>query len=212
MGLEVAVGSTPAAVRSARLAKELAWASADKPMFCVVSPIAPPRLWRVVADGVRSATETAFVETPGGTAALERAVAAGAQHLARLSSALIEPHLRLDAQLAAMVVSGDKAHIAVSSGMRVYRARNGEPQRLMNHGNRSPGISHGGLHVSTERLLRGDLFVFGSRDGFAMPSIGAMATTLAQRPEAPAKDLCDAMLRSCRSASVSAGVVVLRVR
>ena len=212
MGLEVAVGSSPSTVRAGSLAKDVAWASPRHPVFCVISPVAPARLWSQVAETVRVTLETSLGDGQKGLGALERAVGAGAQSLARLRSVLIEPHLNLDAQLAAMVIVGDQAHIAVSAGMRVSRARNGEPQRLLNHANRTPGITHGGMLVTTERLSRGDLFVFGSRDGFGMRSIGAMAAVLAQRPDATARDLCDAVLKPCRSSGVSTGMVVLRVR
>jgi hypothetical protein len=212
MGLEVAVGSSPSSVRAASLAKDVAWASPRHPVFAVISPVAPARLWSQVAETVRVTLEDALGDGQKGLAALERAVGAGAQAVGRLRAVLIEPHLNLDAQLVAMVIVGDQAHIAVSAGMRVYRARNGEPQRLLNHAHRTPGITHGGMLVTTERLTRGDLFVFGSRDGFGMRSIGAMATMLAQRPSSPAKDLCDAVLKPCRAAGLATGMVVLRVR
>jgi hypothetical protein len=212
MGLEVAVGSSPSTVRAGALAKDVAWASAKHPVFAVISPVAPARLWSQVAETVRVTLEESLGDGQKGLSALERAVGAGAQSLGRLRSVLIEPHLSLDAQLVSMVIVGDQAHIAISAGMRVYRARNGEPQRLLNHAHRSPGITHGGMLVTTERLSRGDLFVFGSRDGFGMRSIGAMAAVLAQRPDASARDLCEAVLRPCRASGVSTGMVVLRVR
>lgn len=212
MGLEVAVGSSPSAVRATSLAKDVAWASREHPVFGVISPVAPPRLWSQVAETVRVTVEEKLGDGQKGLTALERAVGAGAHALGRLRSVLIEPHLNLDAQLVAMVIVGDQAHIAISAGMRVYRARNGEPQRLLNHAHRTPGITHGGMLVTTERLSRGDLFVFGSRDGFGMRSIGAMAAVLAQRPSATAKELCDAVLKPCRATGLSTGMVVLRVR
>lgn len=212
MGLEVAVGSSPSTVRAGALAKDVAWASAKHPVFAVISPVAPARLWSQVTETVRVTLEESLGDGQKGLSALERAVGAGAQSLGRLRSVLIEPHLSLDAQLVSMVIVGDQAHIAISAGMRVYRARNGEPQRLLNHAHRSPGITHGGMLVTTERLSRGDLFVFGSRDGFGMRSIGAMAAVLAQRPDASARDLCEAVLRPCRASGVSTGMVVLRVR
>lgn len=212
MGLEVAVGSSPSAVRAASLAKDIAWASPKHPVFAVISPVAPARLWSQVAETVRVTLEESLGDGQKGLTALERAVGAGAAALGRLRAVLIEPHLALDAQMVAMVIVGDQAHIAISAGMRVYRARNGEPQRLLNHAHRTPGITHGGMLVTTERLSRGDLFVLGSRDGFGMRSIGAMAAVLAQRPGAPARDLCDAVLRPCRASGLSTGMVVLRVR
>lgn len=212
MGLEVAVGSSPSAVRSGSLTKDVAWASPHHPVFCVVSPVAPARLWNQVAETVLVTVERSLGDGQKGLAALERAVGAGAQAVNRLRAVLIEPHLNLDAQIVAMVIVGDQAHIAISAGMRVYRARNGEPQRLLNHAHRTPGITHGGMLVTTERLSRGDLFVFGSRDGFGMRSIGAMAAVLAQRPASSAKELCDAVLKPCRASGLSTGMVVLRVR
>lgn len=212
MGLEVAIGSSPSAVRAGSLAKDVAWASPQHPVFCVISPVGPERLWSQLAETVRVSLTESLGDGQKGLGALERAVGAAAQSIGRLRSVLIEPHLSLDAQLVAMVIVGDQAHIAISAGMRVYRARNGDPQRLLNHANRTPGITHGGMLVTTERLSRGDLFVLGSRDGFGMRSIGAMAAVLAQRPEASAKELCDAVLKPCRASGISTGMVVLRVR
>lgn len=212
MGLEVAVGSSPSSVRAGSLARDVAWASPKHPVFAVISPVAPARLWSQVAETVRVTVEESLGDGQKGLSALERAVGAGAQSLQRLRSVLIEPHLNLDAQLVAMVIVGDQAHVAISAGMRVYRARRGEPERLLNHAHRTPGITHGGMLVTTERLNRGDLFVFGSRDGFGIRSIGSMAALLAQRPDAPAKDLCDAVLKPCRASGTATGMVVLRVR
>lgn len=212
MILDVALGTASAQVRSARIAKDVVRASRKVQAYCVVAPIAPPRLWGMVSGRVLDAFEGALSEWPLGVAAIQRALGAGAQALARIQSVLIEPNLALDAQLAALVAGGDTAYVAVSSGMRVYRARNGEPQRLLAKAQRAPGISHGGLLIATERLLPGDLYVFGSRDAFGMRSIGAVAGILAQRPQAPVTELCDAALSPCRAAGLGAALVVMRVK
>lgn len=218
MGLEVALGTSLAKVRATQLACVAARAVSSVPVFAVVSPLAPPRLWSWVADGVLKGFEKNLTEVGeskvGKISAvqLQRAVGAGALALSAIQSALIEPHLSLDAQMVAVAVEGGAAHIALSAGTRVYRARAGEPRRLLNAPQRSPGIAHGGMHIATERLQRGDLFVFGSRDAFGMRSIGALAALLAARPDAPAVELCEAAIGPCRSAGLGAGVVVLRVR
>ncbi|MBI5512146.1 MAG: hypothetical protein HY909_00170 [Deltaproteobacteria bacterium] len=211
MPLDVALGTSSARVRTSRISKDLARALPQRQAFGVVAPLAPPRLWTMVTGAVLGAFETAIVEGAMSVGTLQRALGAGAQALARVQAALVEPNLSLDAQMVCMAAAGDVTHMAVSSGMRVYRARNGEPQRLLGKAQRSPGISHGGLLVATERLVLGDLYVFGSRDAFGMRSIGAIAGLLAQRPDAPVADLCDAVLAPCRAAGLGAALVVLRV-
>lgn len=212
MGIDVAIGSSPARVRSTFLSKDVARAAPAHPVFSVVAPIAPPRLWSSITQLVGDAFEKTLDDARQGVVGMQRAVGAGAQSLVRFHSALVEPGLSLDAQLVALAIVGDAAHVAISSGMRIYRARNGEPKRLLTNAQRSPGISQGGMLVSTERLLRGDLFVFGSRDGFGMRSIGAVATMLAQRPDAPSVEICEAALAPCRGAGIGAGLAVVRVR
>lgn len=212
MGLEVALGSSLARVRAAQLPRDVARAVPLAPVFTVVSPTAPPRLWSWVADGVLKGFEKNLGDGKGGAVLLQRSIGAGALALSAIQAALVEPHLTLDAQMVALSVEGAAAHIAISAGMRVYRARAGEPRRLLNSPQRSPGISHGGMLVATERLQRGDLFVMGSRDAFGMRSIGAVATLLATRPDAPPAELCEAALGPCRATGVGVGLVVLRVR
>lgn len=212
MPLDVALGSSSAKVRTARVSKDMARGLARMQAFCTVAPIAPPRLWSMVTQSVMGAFESTLSENPISVTLLQRALGAGAQSLARLQASLVEPNLSLDAQLACMAVHGDSGHLAISSGMRVYRARGGEPQRLLGRAQRSPGISHGGLLVATERLVPGDLFVFGSRDAFGMRSIGAIAGLLASQPKADVADLCDAVLAPCRSTGLGAALVVVRVR
>lgn len=211
MGLEIALGSSPASVRASTMLRDGAAASPHGGAWCVVAPIAPPRLWQAVREVALKGFFTTLGDSTGAVP-LQRSVGAASQSLTRLQAALVEPNLSLDAQMAAMTVQGDAAHLTLSSGMRIYRARNGEPKRLLNSAQRAPAISHGGMLVATERLLRGDLFVVGSRDAFAVRSIGNVAALLAQRPDATSAEVCEALLNPCRSAGVGVGVVVLRVR
>ncbi len=177
----------------------------------MLAPIAPPRLWQAVREVAQTAFFASLAENTGAVP-LQRAIGAASQALTRLQAALVEPNLSLDAQMVAVTVQGDAAHLTISSGMRIYRARDGEPKRLLNNTRRAPAISHGGMLVATERLLRGDLFVVGSREAFGMRSIGTVAGLLAQRPDASSAEVCESALSSCRTAGVGVGLIVLRVR
>lgn len=212
MPLEIALGSAKARVRTAQLLRDQARAGPTGNALCVVSPVGPPRLWSPIVDAVEQAFLQSVGDGRGGTVALQRAAGAGAQGLARLQGALVEPHLGLDAQLVGFVAIADHAHMTISSGMRIYRARQGEPRRLLNSPQRAPGISRGGMLVSSEALLRGDLYVLGSRDAFAIRSIGAIATLLARSPEASATELCEAALAPCRSLGLGVALAVVRVK
>lgn len=166
----------------------------------------------MVSEAVTSAWEKSLGDARGGEPALQRALGAGAQAIARLQSVLVEPALPLDAQFAGFVSQGDAALLTVSSGMRIYRARGVEPKRLLAGSQRTPGLSRGGMAVATERLSRGDLFVFGSRDAFGMRTIGTLAALLAQRVDASAAEVCEAGLGPARTAATGVALVVIRVR
>lgn len=210
--LEAATGASLANVRTAQINRDVVRACQNAKAWCVVTPLAPPRLWSMVAEGVAAAFEASLGDGRSGTPGVQRALGAGAQCLTRIQSVLVEPSLTLDAQLTAFVAAGEAAHLTVSSGMRIYRARKGEPKRLLANTQRAPGLSRGGMSVSTERLAPGDLFVLGSRDAFGMRSIGAVAVLLAQRPDAPVQEICETALTSCRSNGIGAGLVVIRAR
>ncbi|MBL8602525.1 MAG: hypothetical protein JNK72_11435 [Myxococcales bacterium] len=211
MALEVALGTSLARVRTAQITRDLALAGPDGHAFCVVAPLSPPRLWSTVNEAVRRGFFPALQEQKGINGGLQRATGAAAQAISRLRGALVEPNLNLDAQLVGVVTQGEQVHLTISAGMRIYRARGGEPKRLLNNPQRTPGVSRGGMLLSTDRLLQGDLLVFGSRDAFGMRSIGAIATMLAQRPAARASELCEAALGPCRTAGIGVGLVVMRV-
>lgn len=212
LSLDVALGSSPARVRTAQITKDVSRAAASGLAWCVVGPVAPPRLWHAVSDAAADAFGATLGDARAGEADLHRALGASAHAVARVQSVLVEPHLAVDAQLAALVHRRDAALVTVSSGMRVYRARGAEPTRLLATAHRSPGVARGGLAVATERIHRGDLFIFGSRDAFGMRSIGALASLLARRADASVAEVCEAALGPCRDAGIGAALVVLRAR
>lgn len=212
--LDVALGTSPSKLRGAALTKDIVHPFARGRGWVVVSPLAPPRMWSHVTDVVARAFESVAVSDDGPLDAMrvQRAVGAGAQALVRAQSALVEPNLPLDAQIVGVLCHDSVFEVAISSGMRVFRARGAEPKRLLNNAQRSPGILRGGLLVSTERLQRGDLFVLGSRDAFGAQSMGAVAGLLARTPDAAPDALLKVALASCRASEIAAALVVVRVR
>jgi hypothetical protein len=212
MSFDVAIRSSPARVRTASVLRDVGRKGRGGGVWFVVAPIAPPRLWQMVNDAVAAAFDASIGDARGGEPALHRALGATAQAIARVQSALVEPNLAIDAQFAALVALDNVVLLTVSSGMRVYRARSGEPQRLLDTPQRSPGLSRGGMVVATERLVRGDLFVLGSRNGFGTRSVGAIAALLARRSDAASREVCDAALDPCAAAGIGASLVTLRVR
>lgn len=211
--LDVAFGATPTQVRNTPLTKDMVRPFSGGRGWVVVNPLSPPRLWSSVADAVARAFESVVVagDTPGDAVRVQRAVGAGAQAIVRLQSALVEPNLPLDAQLVGVLGHDSVLDIAISSGMRVFRARGAEPRRLLSNAQRSPGIVRGGLLVSTERLQRGDLYVFGSRDAFGTRAMGAVAGLLQRSPDASPGALLEVALSACRTAGMPAALVVVRV-
>lgn len=212
--LDVAFGNSPALLRGSALVKDAVRPFAGGRGWIVVNPLAPPRLWSRVSGEVSRAFEAIAVSDDGPIDAMrvQRGVGAGAQALMRLQSALIEPNLPLDAQLVGVIGHDSVLEIAISSGMRVFRARRGEPKRLLNNAQRSPGILGGGLLVSTERIQRGDLYVFGSRDAFGTRAMGAVAGLLASTPDALPEAIVNTALAGCRRDEIPAALVVARVR
>lgn len=212
VSLDVSLGCSLARVRGAQLTKDQGYAATSGRAWCVVGPVAPPRLWHAVAGAAGTSFGATLGDARAGEADLQRALGAAAHAVSRVQSVLVEPHLAVDAQLAAFVFAGEAALVTVSSGMRVYRARGAEPTRLLSNAHRSPGLARGGLAVATERVQRGDLFVFGSRDAFGMRSIGSLASLLARRPDAAVAEVCEAALGPCRDAGIGAALVVIRAR
>jgi hypothetical protein len=211
LSFDVSFGSAPARVRTAHIHKDVGFACTTTHAWCVVVPLAPPRLWHMVSGATSSGFQRGLAEGPVGEPSLQRALGVALQNIHKMQGMLVEPALPIDAQFGAIVVSGETLLVTVSSGVRVYRARKGEPKRLLAQGHRSPGLSRGGMSITTERPQRGDLYVLGSRDAFALRSIGALAALLAEHPSATSGDVTEAVLGPCRSAGIGVGIVALRV-
>ncbi len=210
--LDAALGTSTARVRSVRIARDLARALPAPSVFYVTAPLGPPRLWAEISRAATTGFELALQDgTPPGESTLPRAIASAARSIEGYQSTLLEPNLPLDAQFACFLHVGDRAHLMVSSGMRVYRARDGGPQRVLGRSHATLGIAQGGLPWSTEALHRGDIYVLGSRDAFGMRSTAAIVAALSRDRVVPVWDLCEAALGPCRTEGLGAALAVLRV-
>jgi hypothetical protein len=178
--------------------------------FVVVNPVAPPRLWGWVGDAVLSALERSLEGQPASGASIQRCIEAATAAVGKVRAQLIEAHLTVDAQVGVLLLGTGSAYIALTSGVRLYRARNGVPERLYAKTGRPPGIATGQPQTSTESILPGDLFVLGTRDTFTVRAIGNLAAALARSQRTPASELCEAVMGPCRDAGIGAAAAVLR--
>jgi hypothetical protein len=210
MSYEVAIGTADAQVRTARLRQALARGTGGTTAYVVINPLAPPRLWGRVADEVATAFERAVDGLPPGPSLVARAAEAAGAAVERLRAQLIEPKLLLDAQLAVLAVGPEVMHIGLTTGVRIYRARGGMPERLFPRAPRPEGASAGGLFNASEPVLPGDLLVLGTRETFTVRSIGNLATVLSRAPRPPVSELCEAVVAPCRDVGIGGATVVLR--
>jgi hypothetical protein len=146
---DVSFGSALARVRTAHIRKDVGFACTNNHAWCVVVPLAPPRLWHLVSGATSSGFQRGLGEGHASEPHVQRALGAALQNIHQVQGMLVEPALPIDVQFGAIVVSGETLLITVSSGVRVYRARKGEPKRLLAQGHRSPGLSRGGMSITT---------------------------------------------------------------
>ncbi len=209
MGFDVAIASSETVVRERRVKRDVAITAAGSSVFVVLSPLAPPRLWKLVADTVLGAFEQAIGSAPPTPATAQQAIAAGAAALEGLRARLIEPHVILDARMGVVLTLADGIFCAITEGVRVYRARSSVPERLFPKAARPAGLSAGPPFATVEPSAPGDLFILGTRDGFTVRAIGNLATALT-KGRAPVGELCDAVIAPCREAGIGSAIVVLR--
>src|SRR5262249_12096865 len=138
------------------------------------------------------------------------ALEAMAEAIGRLRARLIEPEITIDARAGLLVTMPGAIHAALTSGVRLYRARGGMPERLWTQAKRPLGIASRELRPATEPTQLADLFVLGTRDAFSVRAIGNLASTLARAPASPAVTLCEAVVAPCRESGLAAATVVLR--
>lgn len=210
MGYEVSLSSADARVRSAYARRGEARSTSGAPMYLVVQPIAPPRLWRMVSDDVSGAFERAVNGQPPNPATVRTGIEAAAHALTRLRSQLIEPHLTLDAQVGVLLTGPGVLHVAITAGVRLYRARGGLPERLHSKAARPEGIASGAPFTTDETVENGDLWMLGTRDTFSVRSVGNLAALLARSSRAPVHELCEAIVGPARDTVNGAATVVLR--
>lgn len=209
MGFEIALASSEAVVRERQLQRDVAVTMGGTSVCVVLSPLSPPRLWRLVAETVLGALDQAIGNDPPTSETLQRAIARSAATLDALRSRLIEPQLILDARMGVALTTVNGIFFASTEGVRLYRAKSSVPERLFPKATRPTGISAGPVFTAVEPVATGDLFFLGTRAAFTVRAIGNLAATLA-RGHAPVTDLCEAVIAPCRDAGIGASIVVLR--
>lgn len=212
MDFEIAAGESEAKVRGTRLRREVTRSARNASVHLLVSPLAPPRLWGMIADAVLSAFENATnsVQCPGALALVESVSAASVGAVARVRERLIEPNLQIDADLGVVAVEGDTIIFGVSPGTRLYRARKGLPERLHAQECANAAIAQGALFVATERAEPGDIYLLGNKEAFTLRAISNLATTLARGNRLTSAEIADTVLGPCREDGVGASLVVVR--
>jgi hypothetical protein len=127
-----------------------------------------------------------------------------------LRSCLVEPGLTLDVQVGVFMATRGVMTVALTRGVRVYRARGNVPERLFARVERPSGLSTGAPFLGSDSVAPGELLMVGTRDAFTVRSVSNLTTALSRPARAPVGELCDALVSPCRASGTGAAAVVLR--
>ncbi|MEM9193423.1 MAG: hypothetical protein AAGF12_29890, partial [Myxococcota bacterium] len=147
--------------------------------YAVSSGLGMPRLWSYATAAVLDGFGEALGDDgdgPGGEA-LEAAVRAARQTLARRCDALIERMLP-DATLIASGLSNGALHVISAGPGRVYLHRGGQPKRLTPRDESNEGILKGTLARCSVDLEPEDIVLIGSVSAFSVRAIARLASVL----------------------------------
>jgi hypothetical protein len=209
MTLDTATGEARARVRTALLPKDIA-RSIGTEVAVVLSPVAPPRLWAMVTQSAIESVQRACEGQSHTSTLPARCAEFATRAVTHLRSRLIEPNLTIDAHIAVAVVAPRVVHLALTGGVRAYRVRNANVERLQPRAEdvRSLGLS--APHYATESFDRGDWLLLGTPEAFSIRSVSALTTLLSRGPDTSPSTIRDSMLLPAHESQHGGAIAVLR--
>ena len=141
---------------------------------------------------------------------IKRAFDAANAALELLRARLVEPGLTLDAQVGLCVAAPGVITVALTRGVRVYRARGNAPERVFAGAQRPHGLSLGPPFLGSDSVMRGELLFVGTRESFGVRSVSNLTTTLSRSARPAMPELCEALVGPCRASGTGAAAIVLR--
>ncbi|MBL8684379.1 MAG: hypothetical protein JNK05_34710 [Myxococcales bacterium] len=209
MTIDAAMGTAKVRVRTALLPRDLGALMPNEAAF-VLSPVGPPRLWGMVTNAASEAIHRAHENQPNNSTKPSRCAEFATRAVTHLRSRLIEPNLTIDAHLAFAVVAPRVVHLALSGGVRAYRVRSTNVERLQPRAEEVRPLGLSAPHFATESFERGDWLLLGTPEAFSLRAVSALQSLLGRGPDTSPSQLRDSMLAPAHETQQGGALVVLR--
>jgi hypothetical protein len=209
MTIDTSTGEARARVRTALVPKDLA-RTIETEVAVVLSPVAPPRLWGMVTQSAIESIQRACENQTHTSALPARCAEFATRAVTHLRSRLIEPNVTIDAHVAVAVVAPRVVHLALTGGVRAYRVRNGNIERLQPRAEQVRPLGLSAPHYATESFDRGDWLLLGTPEAFSIRSVSALTTLLGRRPDTSPSTVRDSMLLPAHETQHGGAIAVLR--
>jgi hypothetical protein len=209
MTIDTSTGDARARVRSALLPRDLARTIGTE-VAVVLSPVAPPRLWGMVVNAAIESIQRACENQAHTSALPSRCAEFATRSVTHLRGRLVEPNITIDAHLALAVIAPRVVHLALSGGVRAYRVRGSNVERLQPRAEDVRPLGLSAPHFATESFDRGDWLLLGTPEAFSIRSVSALTSLLGRGPDTSPSNVRDSMLMPAHEMQHGGALVVLR--
>jgi hypothetical protein len=209
MTIDTSTGDARARVRSALLPRDLARTIGTE-VAVVLSPVAPPRLWGMVVNAAIESIQRACENQAHTSALPSRCAEFATRSVTHLRGRLVEPNITIDAHLALAVIAPRVVHLALSGGVRAYRVRGSNVERLQPRAEDVRPLGVSAPHFATESFDRGDWLLLGTPEAFSIRSVSALTSLLGRGPDTSPSNVRDSMLMPAHEMQHGGALVVLR--
>lgn len=209
MTIEAAIGDARVRVRSALLPRDQS-RMIGTDIAVVLSPVAPPRLWGMLASSALDAIQRSTEGQTLNSALPSRSAEFATRAVSHFRSRLCEPNLTIDAHLAMAVVGPRVVHLALSGGVRAYRVRGTGVERLQPRAEEVRPLGLSAPHYATESFERGDWLVIGTPEAFSIRSVSSLSALLGRGPDTSPSKVRDSMLLPAHELQHGGAIAVLR--
>ncbi len=209
MTIDTSTGDARARIRSALLPRDLARTIGTE-IAVVLSPVAPPRLWGMVVNTAIESIQRACENQAHTSALPSRCAEFATRSVTHLRGRLVEPNITIDAHLALAVIAPRVVHLALSGGVRAYRVRGSNVERLQPRAEDVRPLGLSAPHFATESFDRGDWLLLGTPEAFSIRSVSALTSLLGRGPDTSPSNVRDSMLMPAHEMQHGGALVVLR--
>ncbi len=208
MTIDAAMGTARVRVRTALLPRDQTGLLNESAF--VLSPVGPPRLWGMISTAAAEAIHRAYEKQPLNSTLPSRCADFATRSVTHLRSRLIEPNLTIDAHLAFAAIAPRVVHLALSGGVRAYRVRGSNVERLQSRAEEVRPLGLSVPHFATESFERGDWLLLGTPEAFSLRGVSALQSLLGRGPDTSPSQLRDSMLHPAHETQHGGALVVLR--